>query len=294
MHERFKIIEENNIYAVAPSSGVPKQVIDKLTSKKNVYIPDNSFQEGYIYLSNSDDNRFEFLKNALEQNNCNIIWCMRGGYGSARIVERLYNLKKPKKEKIFIGYSDITAIHLFLSQEWGWRTIHGSMLSEIYNKDKDSKNFIYLNEIIKGRNFNIELTPMNTIAQNNLIIKGSISGGHMDLINMSIGTKWEIKPKKILFLEVNKKKGYQIDFYLTHFLQLQIFDQIEALVIGDLVPKIDNYVDDAVDSFVNNINIPVFKTDSFGHGKKNYPIMYNANYKIIKAMDDRYIMNMII
>ena len=56
-----------------------------------------------------------------------------------------------------------------------------------------------LNEIIKGRNFNIELTPMNAVAKNNLIIKGSISGGHMDLINMSIGTKWEIKPKKYCF-----------------------------------------------------------------------------------------------
>lgn len=290
MYERFQIVEKNTVYVVAPSSGVPKHIIEKLTYNKNIYIPDNSFQEGYIYLSNSDDNRFEILKNALEQNIYNIIWCIRGGYGAARIVERLYSLKRPKKEKVFIGYSDITAIHLFLSQEWGWKTIYGSMLGEIYDEDKDSKNFIYLNKIINGRYFNIELIPINNIAKKNSIIKGSINGGHMDLINMSIGTKWELKPKKILFLEVNKKSGYQIDFYLTHFLQAGIFSQIEALVIGDLVPKIDNYVDYAINSFANSIDIPVFKTDNFGHGKKNYPIMYNTNYQIIKDMDGRYIM----
>lgn len=297
MQERLKIIEGNNIYAIAPSSGFPKQILEKLTitnKNKNIYIPENSFREGYIYLSNSDDNRFKILKNALKQNNYNIIWCLKGGYGSARIVERLYSLKRPKKEKIFIGYSDITAIHLFLSQEWGWRTIHGSMLSEIYDINKDSKNFIYLNQIINGIAFNIELTPINNIAENVSIIKGSINGGHMDLLNMSIKTKWEIKPKEILFLEVNNKKGYQLDFYLTHFLQAGIFHQIKALVIGDLVPKIDIYVDYAVNNFASNINIPVFKTSCFGHGKKNYPIMYNANYQIMKDIDNSYTMKMII
>lgn len=198
MQERLEIIEGKNIYAIAPSSGFPKQILEKLTitnKNKNIYIPENSFREGYVYLSNSDDNRFKILKNALEQNNYNIIWCLKGGYGAARIVERLYSLKRPKKEKIFIGYSDITAIHLFLSQEWGWRTIHGSMLSEIYDINKDSKNFIYLNQIINGIVFNMELTPINNIAENVSIIKGSINGGHMGLLNMSLKTKWEIKPK---------------------------------------------------------------------------------------------------
>lgn len=294
MQERLKIIQENKIYVVAPSSGIPKQILEKLpTTNKNLYIPENSFKENYVYLSNSDDSRFEILKNALEQNDYSIIWCLRGGYGAARIVERLYSLKRPIKEKIFIGYSDITAIHLFLSQEWGWKTIHGPMLSEIYDSSKDSKNFMYLNKIINGVTITIELVPINKFAKNVSTVKGSISGGHMDLLNMSIKTRWEIKPKEIIFLEVNNRKGYQIDFYLTHFLQAGIFNEAKALVIGDLTPKIDGYVDYAVNNFANNINIPVYKTNCFGHGKNNYPLMYNANYQIMKDVDNSYMMKMI-
>ena len=64
--------------------------------------------------SNSDEKRFEDLYKALNIKDENvIIWCINGGYGSAKLIPFLENVAKPNIEKIFIGYSDIKALHIF-------------------------------------------------------------------------------------------------------------------------------------------------------------------------------------
>ncbi len=54
-----------------------------------------------------------------------------GGYGSMRLIPHLHKLKAPKKPKLFIGFSDITSLHLYFNQEWKWPTIHGRTISQV-------------------------------------------------------------------------------------------------------------------------------------------------------------------
>ena len=67
---------------------IPKDVIDYKDS---------------VLFSNNDNYRFNHIKDALTNNISKIVWCLRGGYGCARIVESLYKIRKPRKVKIFIG-----------------------------------------------------------------------------------------------------------------------------------------------------------------------------------------------
>ena len=107
-----------------------------------------------LFHSHRDDIRLKCLTDALFDDSTDIVWALRGGYGSAKLIEGLKRLPKPSKEKVFIGYSDITSIHLFLSQEWGWKTIHGAGILELLNDSKDKTNFKKIAEILSNKMVN--------------------------------------------------------------------------------------------------------------------------------------------
>ncbi|MCB0392487.1 MAG: LD-carboxypeptidase, partial [Bdellovibrionales bacterium] len=84
-----------------------------------------------LLCANSDEKRFVHLKKALYAKDSKVIWSLRGGYGSLRLYPYLTKVKPPTKKKLFIGYSDTTAIHHFLNQKWNWQSLHGTMLEEM-------------------------------------------------------------------------------------------------------------------------------------------------------------------
>lgn len=110
------------IHVVAPASGADNKTLSDLKNitTLNLNMSAKCFSKGELpFLASTDEIRFNCLKDALYNKSSNIVWSLRGGYGSARLIPDLFKLPKPNKEKFFIGYSDITALHLFLSQEWG-------------------------------------------------------------------------------------------------------------------------------------------------------------------------------
>lgn len=280
-----------NIMLIAPGSASSLERVEALKAIPGLklVIPENLFSAGIPY---SDDGRFQVLKNALTDENSNtIIWALRGGYGTQRLIEKLDKLPKPKNQKIVIGYSDITALHLFLSQKWGWKTIHGPILSELLSEKVDSQNFQKIIDILnesptlKSNNYRSEINnlyPLNTAAQESISIQGLLTGGNLTMIQNSIGTKWEIETKnKIIFLEDDGEKGYRIDRLLEHLKQAGKFEGVKAVIFGDFTES-DEHVEFAINRFSNETSIPIFKTNEFGHGFKNYPLIYNSEATIEK------------
>jgi muramoyltetrapeptide carboxypeptidase len=290
-----KAFHARSIRLIAPASGSDPQTIEALrtTTHLNIDISDNLIEKSIIFHANSDENRFLQLKNALyDESSSTIIWTLRGGYGSARLIDYLSKCPKPKTEKIFIGSSDITALHLFLSQQWGWRTIHGAGLASILNPDQDPQNFEKIATIVSKSKKTLSLNPLiplNTAALNTKKISGCITGGNLSIIQTSIGTSWQIQTAgKILFLEEIGEKGYRIDRALNHLKQAGLLKKVRAIVLGQyLAPDVPKDVSAseaitvAIERFAKDTQIPVFKNEQFGHGNINYPIVYNAKSEII-------------
>ncbi len=282
------------IQLVAPSSGTDLTNIKALQSIKdlNIEVPENLQSNAIAFHSNTDEERFLFLKEVLYDNSKNtVIWCLRGGYGSARLIDKLKKLPKPKNEKIFIGFSDVTALHLFLSQHWKWKTIHGSELKAILDPNKDPQNFQRIADIISKRAITLKLenlTPLNKRAEKLEKITGRLTGGNLTLLQTSIGTDWQINTEnKILFLEERGAKGYQIDRALLHLKQARILKHVKAIIFGDFSSG-DEYNTLALERFSSEIHIPVFKTNQFGHGNINYPLIYNTRTDIISTGIDNF------
>src|SRR3984885_13844692 len=97
-------------------------------------VPPNLFGEDLL-CANTDARRFAQLRRALYARDSRAVWCVRGGYGALRIIERLQALKPPARSKLLIGYSDATTLHQLLNLFWGWPSLHGPLLDRLGSTD---------------------------------------------------------------------------------------------------------------------------------------------------------------
>ncbi|MFQ3307354.1 MAG: muramoyltetrapeptide carboxypeptidase [Candidatus Midichloriaceae bacterium] len=239
-------------------------------------------KHAHPFHSNSDELRLQSLKGLLYSNEENmIIWCTNGGYGSSKLIEYLESQPKPDVKKVFVGYSDITALHLFFSQKWGWETIHGACLCESFKKEKSERNFLDLFETILNDKDCLDmddLTPMNKAAKElpaSFLKQNVYTGGNLAIIQTSIGTSWEIETHgKILILEDVGESGYKIDRMLYHLVNANKLNGVKGIIFGDF-SKSDEFQSFVLGDFAKEMcHIPVFQTNSMGHGVRNIPFVY--------------------
>lgn len=239
-----------------------------------------SFDLTNKFHSDSDETRTQNLIDALNSD-ADVIWCVGGGYGSAKLIPALLKLSIPQKQKTFIGFSDITALHLFFSQQWGWNSIHGSMIGSFSDLKFNPNNLLQVVEILNGSKPNgLKLSALNQHCISD--IKGEFTGGNLSTIQTSIGTEFEINSTaKIVILEDINEAGYKVDRMLLHLKQAKLFDDASAVIFGDFNFTDENNEEEianinyALQSFADSIDIPVFKTEGIGHGYNNQPFIYN-------------------
>ena len=278
------ILGSRIIKIISPASGVSPEKMAKLQriSNLNVDIPSMVINRDLPFHASGDNERFEQLKNALYDESINtILWTLRGGYGSARLIDRLRLLSKPAHEKIFIGFSDNTALHLFLSQQWHWQTIHAAGFAQILDPDQDPENYMRVAEIIAGNlpvPFISNLKPLNDAATAVNSVKGRLTGGNLTIVESSIGTPWQIQTeRKIVFLEEVGEKGYRIDRSLNHLRQAGLLKDVNAILLGEFSHENEHKdINIALERFAKETDIPIYKTEQFGHGRINYPLIYNT------------------
>ncbi len=232
--------------------------------------------------------QFQHLKEAIYSDS-KAIWCLRGGYGSMRLIPLLQKLKPPKKPKLFLGFSDITSLHLFFSQNWNWPVIHGRTISQLSVDLGKTSDRLFLKKMIFGqekiKTFR-NLIPLNKHATQAKSLNGTITGGNLRIIQSSLGTAWEIKPKgKILFIEDVSERGYSLDRMFEQLIQARIIDnRLKAVIFGDFTDgKEKNGNDlttDALLRFATRVPYPVLMGIPAGHGEINYPIPFNVNCQL--------------
>lgn len=286
----WQILKKNDIVdIVAPASNSPEhRFTDGVEWVESIGLRPR-IQEGMIntdlFFAAPLEVQLKQLKEALYSDS-KAIWCLRGGYGSMRLVPHLLKLKPPKRPKLFIGFSDITSLHLFFSQNWKWPVIHGRTISQMRKDLSKTPDRKLLQDIIFGRKDSHtfkKLIPMNDLALKNSEVSGSITGGNLRIIQSSLGTEWEIKAKnKILFMEDVAERGYSIDRMLEQMLQAKIIDRgLKAVVFGDFTEGKEKDGTDlslkAMERFAARVPYPVLRGLPAGHHHEtNYPVPFNT------------------
>lgn len=241
-----------------------------------------------LYLSNSDEFRFQDLKKALYAKDSKAIWCLRGGYGSFRLWPEMLKLTKKAPPKLFIGLSDVTSMHQFLNQKWQWPTLHASLLDRVGQNKLPVGNEKELVDVITGQIDAVEyvnLTPMNDLAAKKKIIKGTVCGGNLCTFMVSMGTKlqpkYQKKDKVILFFEDIGERGYKVDRFLQHLSQTGVLTNVAAIVFGDFVDGLEasgqSLVHETLARFAKLCKIPIFSGVETGHGVIQRPLFFNTH-----------------
>ena len=269
---------------IAPSSAINdnkiEQAIKSLTDLGFKLKLSKNLRAQNGYLAGTDAQRLEDLHWAFSDQEVDAVWCIRGGYGATRILPNVdFNLIK-KNPKIFIGYSDITALHVAIYQKTGLVTFHGPVGTSDYT------------DFTKPNVLNILMNPtpqyiLNPSAENlknesNLFkpevitpgkCRGKLIGGNLSLLSAVDGTPYALKDLKgkILFMEDIDERPYRIDRMLTQMLQAHDFKQLAGIALGVFEgcnPKPEENSQSLIDCLkdrLGQLGIPVIYGLSFGH-----------------------------
>lgn len=261
------------------------------SSGLNPRVSDDIFSDD-LHCSNCLEYRFQDLKKALYAEDSKVIWCLRGGYGASNLYNNLTKLNKPRLEKLLIGFSDITFLHIFLNQKWNWQSLHAPVLSQYFNsavsKDSFEKTINILFGAINNSVFEY-LKPLNEIRTSHL--KGKICGGNLTLIQNSIGTGWQIDAtNKFLLLEEVGECAYKVDRLLSHLLQSGIVNNAKAILVGDFTYEDEkDKIEQTIEIFVKKLDIAVFRINNIGHGKRNDPLFLNKELDL-KIVNNQWVL----
>ncbi|MCJ8277267.1 MAG: LD-carboxypeptidase, partial [Bdellovibrionales bacterium] len=235
-----------------------------------------------LICSHSKEYRLKSLKKALMAKDSKMVWCMRGGYGSLHLVEGIKKIKKPQN-KIFMGLSDITTLHSFFNQEWGWSTLHGSNIDRFALGKTDKTENKKFKEILFGEKNEVSysLKAVNAQAGQNKKVTGHIVGGNLITLQSSFGTSFQFHTKgKILFFEDIGERAYRVDRVFEHMKQLKMWTGVKAVVFGQFTggrePDGRSLVPSLLKQWASQQSFPVFSGLPSGHGDKQRPLPLNT------------------
>lgn len=286
LDEIAKRIARLNMTVVAPGAGITEEHLRTmriLRAKYGVNIPIQAItNKASNYCSDSVQNRLQFLRQAIDSPHT-IIWAMRGGFGTNMLLAEMNKWPIPKTKKILVGFSDTTSLQLFVTQKWGWKSIHAPVLihlsDQVFSRDK----FETLLNLLEGKicsTYDIDkVYPVNAAAREQKTVEGRLTGGNLTLIEAGIGTCWEAQNKgKILFLEDTNLKPWWIYRSMYHLKESGRLNGLKAIVFGRFVKTgaPQREVGRTICEFAASIDIPVYITDQFGHGNHNMPLIYDA------------------
>jgi len=191
------------------------------------------------YLAGADADRAADLQAMLEDPAVHGVLCIRGGYGAHRLLARLDYRAIGRRPKVFVGYSDITALHLALYTQCGIVTFHGPMAGAI--AQSDPHDFLeFLRAVTRpeplGRLVNPPgAPPIETLVPG--VAEGPLIGGNAALLTGLLGTRFAPEARafrgKVLFLEDVGDKLYRLDRKLAHLHLAGVLDDVAGIVIGE-------------------------------------------------------------
>ncbi len=191
----------------------------------------------YGYLSGTDDVRARDINAMFADDEVDAIFCIRGGYGAMRILDKLDYDLIAKHPKIFVGFSDITALHIALLNRCGLATFHAPMAVGWSNGPLDdfSRESMYT-ALMHAEPVGELINPPEYLKQtvNPGTAEGQLVGGNLMLMASSLGTPWEIDTKgRIVFIEEVGERTYCVDRMLTQLRLAGKFEDCAGVVFGD-------------------------------------------------------------
>ncbi len=308
-----KILRKGSIIGlVAPAGFVDKERLEKTIANLDhlglKYKYSDNLLRKHGYLAGPDSMRLNELHDMYADNNIDGIWCVKGGYGTTRILDYLdFDLIR-KNKKPLIGYSDITALLNTIHQKTGSPCFHGPIasstltdytnhhLAPIFGLEKHHS--ILHSESNKAKGLSEDIYSFSTI--NSGKATGDLVGGNLTLLVSLLGTKHEVKTKnKLVFVEDVGEAPYRIDRMLTQLISAGFFNKVKGILFGVFVGceqknEQKQKLQEVIHERIKRLHVPAAYGLSFGHtdDQCTFPIgakaSFDADSGVVTLLEDGY------
>jgi muramoyltetrapeptide carboxypeptidase len=206
-----------------------------------------------------------------------------GGYGAARILPYLDPDVFRRNPKSFVGYSDITALHLWLIRRAQLRVFHGPTLDDLFPGGADPTVLSLLSALTTSRpQMDLGRDVARAVRPGKAV--GRLTGGNLSLVQQSIGTPYEIDTKDaILFLEETRDPMSVADERLLHLRAAGLLRHVRGIVFGQL--SLDRSEEDEFEDFlldlVSDLHVPILMDFPAGHEVPNLTLPLGTEVELI-------------
>src|SRR4051812_38229759 len=206
-----------------------------------------------------------------------------GGYGAMRMIPYLEEEIFRRNPKPFVGYSDVTALHLWLMRRCGMRVFHGPTVDDLIPSTRDPTMSSLLAALTQprptariGRDIARVVRPGRAV--------GRLTGGNLSLVQQTIGTPYEIDTRDaILFLEEADDPMSVADERLLHLRAAGLLKNVKGVVFGQL--SLDRSEEDEFEDFfidlVADLKIPVLMDFPAGHLSPNLTLPFGTEVDMV-------------
>jgi muramoyltetrapeptide carboxypeptidase len=247
------------------------------------------------FLAGSDRDRADDLMAMFADKDVKAIFCLRGGYGAARVLDLLDFRVIRHHPKIFSGYSDITSLHNALQKKVNLVSFHAPMAGALAADDlPDFTRRSFLRTIMEAKPAGSICDGYDKKGISTLrcgVAEGRLVGGNLSVLCASLGTPDEPKFKdRILFLEDVGERPYRLDRMLTQLLNAGILQQVAGVAVGvnsdceeKDAPPAGEYTQSSADVFTERLSllrVPIVTGLPFGHVGLNATLPIGAKAKL--------------
>ncbi|MEP6691630.1 MAG: LD-carboxypeptidase [Gemmatimonadaceae bacterium] len=218
------------------------------------------------YVAGTDAERAADVNAAIRDPRIDAIWCVRGGYGSARILDAIDYDALRAHPKTIVGYSDITALHCAIWARARLVTYHGptgrGALSDFSRASLERA-------VTRGSD------PCGTAPNARALAGGSargrIAGGNLALVASLVGTPYALDPAgAILFFEDVNEPTYRIDRMLTQLRLAGVLAKCRGLIFGQFTERTESaddaaMLDEVMRGAAAAVDGPCFMNAPIGH-----------------------------
>lgn len=230
----------------------------------------------YYQLAGTDEQRAADFQEMMDNPNIKAIWCVRGGYGTVRIIDKLDFTKFKQNPKWVIGFSDVTVLHSHLNN-LGFQSIHAFMPITTTNASEEAK--VTLRKALLGESleYYLDYDAMNNLGK----AKGELVGGNLSIIYSLLGSPSAVDcTDKILFLEDLDEYLYHVDRMMMNLKRNGCLVSLKGIIVGGMTKMNDNEIPwgrnalEIIEEAVEGLNIPIIYNFPAGHISDNRALIF--------------------
>jgi muramoyltetrapeptide carboxypeptidase len=235
------------------------------------------------FIRPEDERRAENLMGMWLDPRVDAIIASTGGYGAVRLLPHLEPAIFTNNPKALVGYSDITALHLWLMRQANLRCFHGPTVDDLVPSVRDPTMASLLTSLTTpcpttklGRELSRAMVPGKAV--------GRLVGGNLSTVQKTIGTSYQVDlDGAILFVEETRDPMSVVDEHLVHLRAAGLLEKVTGIVFGQL--SLDRSEEDEFEDFlldlISDLDVPVLMDFPAGHENPNLTIPMGTEVELV-------------